>query len=125
MPQKQFRRICKSLKTHGVVVWMGDDADRICDLQGVEAFTLNENTIVFKKNPSRSVVFEELIHLWQFANNKCDGSRISRIKCEIEAKEKVLKYAKAYRLTKLDIAITKEVLQSDYMDLRNYYEGGA
>ena len=61
MPQKQFRRICKSLKTHGVVVWMGDDADRICDLQGVEAFTLNENTIVFKKNPSRSVVFEELI----------------------------------------------------------------
>ena len=70
-------------------------------------------------------MFEELIHLWQYANNRCDGTKVSRIKCEIEAKEKVLKYAKAYKLTKIDISITKEALQKDYIDLQNYYEGGA
>lgn len=125
MLKKQFYRICKSLRSHGVLVWIGDDADKICDAQDAEAFTLNGNTVVFRRNPSRSVVFEELIHLWQYANNRCDGTKVSRIKCEIEAKEKVLKYAKAYKLTKMDISITKEALQKDYIDLQNYYEGGA
>lgn len=124
MPKKQFHRICKSLKKHGVIVWTGDDADKICQSQHAEAFTLNENTLVFRNNPSRSVVFEELIHLWQYANNRCDGTKFSRIKCEIEAKEKLLAYAQLYKLTKLDIEITKKVLQEDYLDLQKYYEGG-
>lgn len=124
MPKKQFRRICKALKRQGVTVWMGEIADQICNSQGAEAFALNENTVVFRKNPSRSVVFEELIHLWQFATNRCDGTKISRIRCEIEAKEKVLRCAKSYELTKLDIEITKKALQLDYIDFQQYYEGG-
>lgn len=70
------------------------------------------------------MVFEELIHLWQYSTNRCDGTKLSRIQCEIEAKEKVLRCAKSYRLTRLDIEITKEALQADYMDLRKYYERG-
>lgn len=124
MPQKQFRRICKALKKHGVTVWMGDTADQICRIQNAEAFTLNDSTVVFRSRPSRSVVFEELIHLWQYSTNRCDGTKLSRIQCEIEAKEKVLRCAKSYRLTRLDIEITKEALQADYMDLRKYYERG-
>ena len=120
MPKKHFRRICKALRAHGVLVWLGDTADKICRSQHAEAFTLNEKTVVFCKDPSRSVVFEELIHLWQFANHRCDGTIGSRIRCEIEAKEKVLKYAKAYKLTQLDVKLTKEVLKKDYEDLRNY-----
>ena len=124
MPRKLFHLICKALKRRGIVVWTGDEADKICESQNAEAFTLNECTVVFRKNPSRSVVFEELIHLWQFANNRCDGTKVSRIKCEIEAKEKVLKCAESYKLTKLDVEITKELLQQDYIDMQNYYEGG-
>ncbi len=124
MPRKQFQRICKALRRHGVVVWTGDEAEQICISQNAEAFTLNENTVVFRKSPSRSVVFEELIHLWQFANNKCDGTKVSRIRCEIEAKEKVLQNARSYKLTKLDVEITKNALKQDYLDLQNYYEGG-
>ncbi len=124
MPKKQFQRICRALRRHGVAVWLGAETDAICRLQGVEAFTLNRNTVAFSKNPSRSVVFEELIHLSQFSNNKCDGSRVSRIKCEIEAKEKVLKYSKSYRLTERDIEITRRALERDYLDLKEYYEGG-
>lgn len=124
MPKKQFHRICKALKRHGVTVWMGEMADRVCEIQGAEAFTLNENTVVFRRNPCRSVVFEELIHLWQYASGKCDGTKLSRIKCEIEAKEKVLKYAEAYGLTIMDIEITKKALEIDYLDLQHYYEGG-
>ena len=124
MPKKQFHRICKALKNQGVIVWMGDEADKICEAQKAEAFTLNENTVVFRKNPSRSVVFEELIHLWQYATNKCDGTKVSRIKCEIEAKEKLLKYATSYKLTELDVELTEEALRMDYLDLQKFYEGG-
>ena len=69
-------------------------------------------------------VFEELIHLHQYATNKCDGTRLSRIRCEIEAKEKILKCASAYQLTDLDISITKAVLEQDYLDLEEYLKGG-
>ena len=125
MPKRQFQRICRALKKHGVTVWTGEAADIICKAQNAEAFTLNENTVVFRKNPSRSVVFEELIHLWQYASGKCDGTELSRIKCEIEAKEKVIRCARSYGLTNMDIEITKKALASDYTDLRNYYKGGA
>ena len=125
MPKKQFQRICKALKRKGVTVWMGEAADQICRAQGAETFTLNENTVVFRNKPSRSVVFEELIHLWQYSSNRCDGTKLSRIKCEIEAKEKVLRCAKSYELTPMDIEITKMALQQDYIDLQMYYEGGA
>ena len=124
MPKKQFQRICKALKRQGVTVWMGEMADNICRAQGAEAFTLNENTVVFRNKPSRSVVFEELIHLWQYSNNRCDGTKLSRIMCEIEAKEKVLRCSKSYELTSADIEITKRALQQDYIDLRKYYKGG-
>ena len=89
MPSRQFRRICKSLRKHGVFVWLGEEADAICESRNVEAITFNDNTVVFRQKPSRSVVFEELIHLHQYATNKCDGTRLSRIRCEIEAKEKI------------------------------------
>lgn len=124
MPKKQFQRICKALKKKGVTVWLGDAADQICKVQCAEAFTLNENTVVFRRNPSRSVVFEELIHLRQYETKKCDGTKLSRIKCEIEAKEKVLRCSQSYKLTNLDIEITKKALQQDYIDLQRYYEGG-
>ena len=58
-------------------------------------------------------------------DEKCDGTKLSRIRCEIEAKEKVLRCSEAYRLTNLDIEITKKSLKQDYTDLQHYYEGGA
>ena len=104
------------------MVWIGEEADKICDLQHAAAFTLNENTVVFKNNPSRATVFEELIHLWQYKNKKCDGSELSRIECEIAAKEKILKNALAYKLTDGEIVQTGKLLEMDREDLREYYE---
>ena len=124
MPKHQFRRICRSLRRHGVFVWIGDEADKICSSRNVEAITFNDNTVVFRHNPSRSVVFEELIHLHQYSVKRCDGTRLSRIQCEIEAKEKLLRCAKSYQLTDLDISITKAVLEQDYSDLEEYLKGG-
>lgn len=122
MPKKQFQRICKVLKRMGISVFMGVEADALCDMQHVEAITFNKELVVFRKNPSRSVVFEELIHLHQYLSGRCDGSSLSRIQCEIEAKEKLLKYSEAYGLTTLDIEITRRVLDEDYLDMKRYSE---
>lgn len=124
MPKSQFHRICKALRRHGVLVWLGQEADAVCEMQMAEAITFNEKTVVFRRNPSRSVVFEELIHLRQYATHQCDGSKLSRIQCEIEAKEKLLQFAKGFQLTKLDIELTKEALKQDYLDLQYYSKGG-
>ena len=112
MPAKQFHRIEKAFRKHGGVFVMGEEADIILNMQGAEAVTLNENTILFRKKPSRSAVYEELIHTYQFKSGKCDGSRMSRLFNEIEAKKKLLKYAEAYELTGREIHITSRMLAS-------------
>ena len=39
--------------------------------------------------------------------------------CEIEAKEKLLRYSKAYGLTDKEVEITRRLLEEDKMDLAN------
>ena len=48
----------------------------------------------YVKNLVVPSVFEELIHSAQYGTGKNDGSYISRLKCEIEAQEKLLRYQK-------------------------------
>lgn len=53
-----------------------------------------------------------------------DGSYISRLKCEIEAQEKLLRYQKAYRLTKIEVEQTEKALNDYKNELKLYYEKG-
>ena len=112
MPTKQFRRIEKSFKLKGGLFLMGTEVDKMLDMQEAEASTFNETTVLFRKNPSRSAVFEELIHTAQYRDGKCDGSRESRLINEIEAKEKLIKYSQAYKLTDVEITNTKKMLEA-------------
>lgn len=111
MPIKQFRRIEKAFRKKGGIIVVGEEANAILDMQEAEASTFNESTILFRKNPSRAAVFEELIHTAQYRMGKCDGSVKSRLENEIEAKEKLIKYAKAYNLTDIEIYNTRKMLK--------------
>ena len=51
-------------------------------------------------------------------------SYISRLKCEIEAQEKLLRYQKAYRLTKIEVEQTEKALNDYKNELKLYYEKG-
>ena len=124
MPKKQFQRICKSFKSQGGIIQMSDATDEYLNLKHAEAITYDSKTILLKQNPSRASVFEEFIHTHQYKTGENDGSYESRLKCEISAQKKLIKYSKAYKLTDTEIAQTQRALEAYENELREYYKNG-
>ena len=123
MPKRQLRRIVKAFKKQGGVIQMDDATDRYLEEKLAEGITLNENTILLRQKPGRASVFEELIHATQFRKGLNDGSAISRLKNEIAAQKKLLKYCDAYKLTPLEIKQTKAALESYTKELEKLLGG--
>lgn len=115
MPKKQFHRIVKGFKKQGGEIRTDEEAQRYLDLKGAEGVTINSKLIFLRKNPSRSAVFEELIHTTQFKNGEINEIPRDVIVGEINAKEKLLRYAEQYNLTQKEIDNTKKML-SDYKE---------
>jgi len=68
-------------------------------------------------NADASTIFEEFIHIGQLRRGAYDGSKMSNILCEIEAKEKIIKYQSAYGVTDAEIQYVKAILEDDYRAL--------
>ena len=124
MPKKQLRKIVKAYNSNGGTIQMSEEIDKYLDNNHAEAITYNSKTILLKRNPGRASVYEELIHASQYRKGKNDGSYVSRLKCEIEAQEKLIKYSKQYKLTNDEIVQTKEALRAYKEELDVYYKNG-
>lgn len=124
MPKKQFQRICKSFKSQGGIIQMNDATDEYLSSKHAEAITYDSKTILLKQNPSRASVFEEFIHTHQYKTGENDGSYESRLKCEIAAQKKLIKYSKAYKLTDKEITQTQRALEAYENELKEYYKNG-
>ncbi len=124
MPKKQLQRIVKSFKAKGGIIQMNDATDEYLKSKHAEAITYDSKTILLKTNPSRAGVFEELIHTAQYRRGENDGSYISRLKCEISAQKKLLKNSKAYKLTGVEIAQTRNALAAYKNELTAYIKNG-
>lgn len=124
MPKKQFQRICKSFKSQGGIIQMSDATDEYLKSKNAEAITYDSKTILLKQNPSRASVYEELIHTYQYKTGENDGSYESRLKCEISAQKKLIKYSKEYKLTKVEIIQTQRALEAYENELKEYYKNG-
>lgn len=124
MPKKQLQRIVKSFKAQGGIILMNDSIDEYLTSKQAEAITYDSKTILLKQHPSRASVFEELIHTAQYRTGKNNGSYESRLKCEIAAQKKLIKYSKVYKLTDIEIYQTKQALESYTKELNDYYING-
>lgn len=124
MPKKQLQKIIKRFKKLGGTIQMSEETDKYLDSKFAEAITYDAHTILLRQKPSRASVFEELIHSAQYGTGKNDGSYISRLKCEIEAQEKLLRYQKAYGLTKIEVEQTEKALNDYKNELKLYYKKG-
>ncbi len=124
MPKKQFRRIEKSFKRRGGSILYNDEVNKYLESKKAEAITYNESVILIKTNPGRASVFEELIHVSQYKSGKNDGSYLSRLKCEIEAQEKLIINRKAYKLTDAEIKQTQSALSAYVKELAAYNKNG-
>lgn len=102
---------------------MDEATDAYLDYKKAEAITYDAQTILLRKRPGRAAVFEELIHATQYRQGKNDGTERNRLICEIEAQKKLLKYQKAYRLTKREILQTENALKKYQHALKEYDEG--
>ncbi len=120
MPKRQFQRIEKAFKRQGGVFQYGAETDTYLASKNAEAMTYNAKTILLKQNPGRASVFEELIHATQYRTGQNDGTYESRIRCEIEAQKKLLKYSSAYKLTDAEIRQTQSALKSYEAELKAY-----
>ena len=89
----------------------------------IEALSIG-NIIIFRKNPSASAVFEEVIHFAQGKAGKINSSPYSQILCEIEAAEKLLKNRIAYAITNEEIQSTIIRLNSEKAKLKILMERG-
>ncbi len=76
------------------------------------------------QNPSRASVYEELIHATQYRLGENNGSDYDRIKCEIKAQKKLLKYKEWYNLTEIEIIQTKKALAAYEKELKLIKKGG-
>jgi hypothetical protein len=85
---------------------------RRLDFFGVEASTLGDH-ITLRANPSRSAVFEELIHATQNRLGRNDGSAMSRVLNEIEAQEKLINFRRQYGIPRAETQQTIQALR-DY-----------
>ncbi|MDD5947172.1 MAG: hypothetical protein PUC41_05165 [Oscillospiraceae bacterium] len=124
MPKKQFQRIVKRFKTQGGLIQYNDEIDAYLRNKNAEAITYDATLILIRQNPGRASVFEELIHTAQYRNGRNDGSYLSRLRCEIEAQEKLLQYAKIYKLTQPEILQTQRALESYQKELDDYLTNG-
>jgi hypothetical protein len=90
-------------------VWDDAEASRYLERRGVIAAYIADGkgnrTFVFRENPTRSEVFEELIHQ---AQDRRGEIRIEDMAHEIAAAEKLIRNRKAYRIPNTE---TRETIQ--------------
>lgn len=114
MDSKRFKRIKRGCAKVGILIIQDDEAQRNLDYFGNEAAAINAHIILLRPNPSASAVFEELIHATQYRKGLMDGSYKSRLKCEFEAAEKLIRCKKSYGITDKEDAITRKNLMHYY-----------
>lgn len=112
MPKKQLQKIVKVFRKNDGIIQMNAETDGYLEYKKAEAITYDAKTILLRQNSGRAAVFEELIHATQFRKGMNDGSLRSRIICEIEAQNKLLRNAKAYKLTDAEIRQTRSALKA-------------
>ena len=122
MPKKQLLRIEKAFKRNGGIIQRDATTDVYLQKKQSEAITIDAKTILLMQKPGRASVFEELIHATQYRLGENNGSLLSRIQCEIAAQEKLLKNAKAYKLTEKEVLQTRKALEAYKRDIAVYFE---
>jgi len=112
-----IERVKKSLAEKGIALDQSEETDKWLISKGAEAVTFSDGTIVLHTKASASGLFEELIHYGQVKSGRAIlGDDKNNLIMEIEAKERLIKYRNAYKITDYEIEILTEVL-NDYKTL--------
>ena len=116
MPSEQFYRIVRAAAKVGIEIRTNSEAVHVLDKMQVEGITFDDKLIFLYPNSGRAAVFEELIHCSHHRKGIMGNvGPIERTRSEIVANAKLIRFAKAYKLTQPEIDRTKR-------NLHDYYE---
>ena len=121
---KKFARMKAAFEKQGGAIHRSSENDKYLDWQGAGASTNNAKEISFRsdREPTATEVFEEFIHTAQFRQGRLHSD--NRIEMEIEAKEKLIRNQKAYKIPDSEHAETIKQLVLYRNVLKNKNEGG-
>ena len=120
-----FDRVKKSLANKGVVIQQSEELDAWLISKGVEAITCSDGcSIIMHTKVSASGFFEEIIHYGQIKSGQAIwGDKENVILMEIEAKERLIKYRKAYNITDFEVEVLTNVLSYHKVELKRLRGG--
>jgi len=106
MEEDEFNRIKAAFERKGNIMVQSTDADRHLDNLDANASTIGSDIILFRSGspPTRSEIFEELIHTSQNRTGRATGT--NWVEMEIEAKQRLIRNQRVYRIPDLENADT-------------------
>jgi len=119
---KLFNKLKEEFERKGGLIQQNEETDEHLDRRNAEGAALNGYTILLKRLPSISAVYEELIHAEQFRENKNNGSVEQRLLCEIEAQEILIKNKEKWNIPDIENEQTVRALEQYKNDLDQYYK---
>jgi len=123
--QDIINRVKDNLTKKGVLLDQSEELDRYLISTGKEAVTFPDGSIIMHTKVSASGFYEELIHYGQIkSGHAVYNDPENNMLMEIEAKRKLIKYQKAYKITDYEIGIIKNVLNDCIIELENFKKGG-
>lgn len=122
--QAEVDAITADFRAAGDVVDQSVDAQRYLHARGSGGLTLNQDTILLLANPTRTAVFEELIHVEQFRNGMTiEAGSGGVLPFEAEAAETLIRNRHAWQLPADEVRQVIENIRNIRLALRRLGAG--
>lgn len=110
-----YKEFVKKLHAEGIAVERGGEWDDYLEKTGKEAITFeddNGGSIIYHSKLSYSGMYEEREHIRQIREGKAFApGTIENMMCEIEAKDALIKNAKEYKISDMEVSLLKKQIR--------------
>jgi hypothetical protein len=124
LTQAEVDAITADFRAAGSVVDQSVDAQRYLEARGAVGLTLNRETILLPANPTRTAVFEELVHAEQFRRGvTIEAGRGGVLRFEAEAAETLIRNRHPWQLPPDEVRQVIENLRNITAELQRLSAG--
>jgi hypothetical protein len=124
LTQAEVEAITADFRRAGGVVDQSVDAQRYLQTRGAGGLTINQETILLPANPTRTAVYEELVHVEQFRRGvTLEAGRGGVLRFEIEVAETLIRNRQAWQLPADEVRQVIENLRNMRAELQRLTAG--
>jgi hypothetical protein len=124
LTQAEVDAITADFRSHGGIVDQSKDVQKYLEKQGAGGATYNESLIFLPAHPTRTAVFEELVHADQYRRGvSLQPLRYDLLRNEADAAETLIRHRHAWRLPAGEVHQVIENLRSIRAELKELGAG--